>query len=659
MNWSKIDKPGIIAFLKAPTLCSALVLPLFTGCGPSLQTTPWESLNGPVAQNISTVLINANDASTLYAGLLTGELFRSTDRGKSWSRASTITLNAPIHQLAQHPDERSTLFAATGEGLFVSSNGGVEWTKLTVVSTHESCRSIAVDPWNPSHMYAGIDHRGMHKTTNSGNTWSPCNTGLPADKLAEGEFGDIIVHPALPDIVYATVSGIGVIRSTDAGYSWEMLTGRLTAGRTFIRHVIVHPSRRDVLCIGTGAGDIYRSTNGGTTWSLTHQGLSYSEVRSFSSDPVDPALIYAGTESGVLVSEDFGESWNALGPGLAHISTAVVASPDSAGSVLYIYGEGIGFQRSPDAGSSWERIDNRLGGSSISRVLTSRSGNVTYAVSGRALYRYQSDRGWTQASDGLPGTTITDLAVDGSSDTLLYASTMTGIFSTTDGGGSWKPLGTAIQGIPAQFIGAHPSIANRLLSVNANGMMVSTDKGVSWKHVKPLIREHEIEGMSFHHANAGIIAAATSNKAVLASRDGGLTWDEGRYGITSDQVLAVTFSPADQKTYYAWTSDGDAFRSTNNSIEWSRHTHPWKTGNDVRIARDHFNPWSVVALVDRKQIYYSDSGGENWTELAPAELSANPLTLHWNHLAAMLYIGTGTEGVFRLSLGRAIEKARR
>jgi photosystem II stability/assembly factor-like uncharacterized protein len=65
---------------------------------------------------------------------------------------------------------------------------------------------------------------------------------------------------------------------------------------------------------------IYRTRDGGKTWQAIAHGLPDSPVNSVREDPVRKGLLFAGTETGVWVSFDDGQSWQSLQLNLPHTS---------------------------------------------------------------------------------------------------------------------------------------------------------------------------------------------------------------------------------------------------------------------------------------------------------------------------------------------------
>lgn len=641
-------RPPLSPFFLLTGLLPALWL---QACAPARESITWEPVVSPPGRNLVSLAADHQNSRKLYAALRSGEFFASNDRGEQWDLRGRIVAGGSVRTVVQHPEVRGQFFAATSSGLSVSTDGGETWAISPLSSgTQPSCLAIALDPWEPQMMVVSAE-TGLFRSTTGGHTWQ----GLPGTSPLQS----LLIHPSRPGLIHGIRPEGGVVRSTDGGATWVDLTGHFDASGTVISQVIVKPDNPNVLCMGTGGGDLYRSETGGNEWELSHQGTGFSPVVSFAQSGSDNDTIFTSSGEGVLVSSDFGASWQSLGGTTPRTPVSLVVIPDSTGDLLMVYGEATGILRSGDKGETWRAINKGLPESvRFSLIRGTRDGTTLYAASGASLYRFRSDSGWISGSEGLPGTMVNGISISGSSDSLLYAATGSGPYYSNDAGLHWQPLGKTMTGTPFSFFEAHPSIANRLFGMTPGGMMISTDAGKSWNRTRPPMKEHVILTMSFHHANAGIIAIGTANRKGLVTRDGGINWDEARYGIEGSELIAMGFDSIGAE-YVAWGSDGQGYLSLNKGVEWKRIDPIWEDVDQFRVALDRYKPWSGLALVKGTGIYYTESAGKQWT-LLPVEPPPQPAgVLYWNAEQEILYLVSDQGNIFHLYLTKLIEKARK
>jgi hypothetical protein len=197
-----------------------------------------------------------------------------------------------------------------------------------------------------------------------------------------------------------------------------------------------------------------------------------------------------------------------------------------------------------------------------------------------------------------------------------------------------------------------------MLASGPLGIFVSTDKGNSWSQTQPQNSPYEFTALTFTPTNAGIILAATQSKGILLTTDGGIRWEQSRYGISSDAIAAITMDAAIPAEYFAWTGRGECYRSTDKGLEWKRFVPPWRPDDSVQIAYDRLQPYSVVALVNGRDLLYSPTGGRSWVRSTAAVALREVTSLHWNARTSTLHAGTSDRGLFRMSLRELIEAAR-
>lgn len=233
----------------------------------------WQSI-GPATMGgrVSAITMDATDPRIYFVGFGTGGIFKTTDRGTSFSPVFEHESTASVGSIAvcDAPDNWSgwdknvsqedrkkqgtakIIWVGTGEGngrnssswgdgVFRSTDSGASWTHVGLEDSKD-IPAIATDPTNPDtcyvaalgHLWGPNEMRGVFKTTDAGKTWKKVlyvdqNTGAI----------DVKVDPKNPNVIYAAMysrlrttygftSGSttgGIYKSTDGGDHWEKLKG--------------------------------------------------------------------------------------------------------------------------------------------------------------------------------------------------------------------------------------------------------------------------------------------------------------------------------------------------------------------------------------------------------------------------------------------------
>ncbi|MFH0796676.1 MAG: CFI-box-CTERM domain-containing protein [Candidatus Omnitrophota bacterium] len=105
-------------------------------------------------------------------------LRRSTDGGTTWSNITDLA-NAIVYCLASDPTDSNIVYAGvrkytsgiSSRWVCKSTDGGNNWDDLSEIEEGEGyCRTIAVNPDNPSEVYAGVDNY-IYRSIDGGTTW--------------------------------------------------------------------------------------------------------------------------------------------------------------------------------------------------------------------------------------------------------------------------------------------------------------------------------------------------------------------------------------------------------------------------------------------------------------------------------------------------------
>jgi len=193
-------------------------------------------------------------------------LYRSVDLGATFERVEFFALQRVPLDIYQDPAQPDKIYVASAQGIFISSDGGVEWLQLDNVRVNRVAAS-------GQRLYAVRERLG-----------------------AVRRFGEF-----------------GVYRSDDLGARWELINPpQIYPGANGYRppgKIAVNPANPDIVYVtipptpSEPEGYIVRSTDGGTTWAVAWVGEGMSS--DFVFDPADPSLLYVPISSAGLFKVNF------------------------------------------------------------------------------------------------------------------------------------------------------------------------------------------------------------------------------------------------------------------------------------------------------------------------------------------------------------------
>lgn len=195
--------------------------------------------------------------------------------------------------------------------------------------------AIAVDPFDANAVYFGSQY--VHRSTDRGDTWttiSPDLTtnrpewqhqnrsgGLTPDVTSAENFTTVITIAPSPierGVVWAGTDDGRVHVTRDGGASWTSVEANIKGvpANTWVPEI--KASRHDAGTALAVFDDhrrsnwtpyVYRTTDFGRTWTSLATRDVQGYALSIEQDPVDPDLLFLGTEFGLWVSTDAGRSW--------------------------------------------------------------------------------------------------------------------------------------------------------------------------------------------------------------------------------------------------------------------------------------------------------------------------------------------------------------
>jgi hypothetical protein len=280
---------------------------------PAFPPQPAASGEPPAVDMIWTLAAGGqSEPGVLWAGALPAGLFRSADRGNTWSLVESLWA----------VPERAEWFG-----------GGYD---------HPGIHSIHVDPRDARALTVGISCGGVWKSADAGASWSLAGTGLRADYMPPAKADDRAIQdphrlahcPADPDTVWCQHHN-GIFLSRDGGVNFETIAP--VAPSAFGFAVAAHPQDRDTAWFVPAVKDecrvpvdgrfvVTRTTDGGRSFETLSAGLSDGQSfdlvyrHAFDVDDAGPTLAMGSTTGNLWISADGGETWRQISANLPPIA---------------------------------------------------------------------------------------------------------------------------------------------------------------------------------------------------------------------------------------------------------------------------------------------------------------------------------------------------
>jgi photosystem II stability/assembly factor-like uncharacterized protein len=538
----------------------------------------WRELVGPFAsapilsfaagsdQKSRTCILYCSVQRRVANGRNTGGIFRSLDRGNSWSPEAGAGIDprtkadgghaARPGQLSQYEfvvtsdRDPARVYASCGQAgrVFRSDDRGDTWRDVLFQDLNAHRINVGPnylidEPGSAGDVISGIginpadadqlvvaDWMNCFITRDGGKSWEPAHT---RSAVADGRRGKgmrwehtglvvtsvwhYYLDPFESNRHYIAYTDIGFARSTDAGKSWYWQTGRPLRNTTY--ELAFDPETP------------------GKIWA------AFADLHDIPNENVISGRHYfARASGGIGISIDCGASWQDSSQGLPKKPiTSVVVDPKSpkSGRTLYASAFEDGVYKSTDGGKNWVKASRGLGALAVNmrvcRLILHPDGTLFclvtamrkgggYAREGAGLYR-SNDGGlrWNWINRSQPLFWPKDFDVDPRDSRVIYlgaadaARPEGGLYKTSDGGASWTRV--ARQGRDCFGATVHPRKPGWLYMCipegdGAPGLWLSKDGGKGWK---------ALEGMPFRNAQR-VTFDPKDDSIIYVSTFGGSVW---------------------------------------------------------------------------------------------------------------------------------------
>ena len=593
----------------------------------------WIQTKGPGGVS-SAGLFLASDR-TLYAIAKTG-LYRLTEAAEAWSFVSASGPNREFNRVMA--ERGGNLYLLTPNELLISTDDGKTWNSLGARPEGRAIALVITD----AVMYLVLQTE-VFRSEDVGNQWEPIGKDMRADNVPEAGKPNFRIWDALAiDNTLFVGTSQGLFRFTD---DWEKLPIPVPHG------IFSLANTEDRLYVGTFANPphgphaaVFYSTDLGDFWIDITPNTHEHPVKIITTVEVVPAgdtLMLKGS-SGVLLSNDGGETWTDPNPGAHTFGAFPVVALDEK-NFYGTYSDGI--RRSTDGGATWSPFMAGMVNSHVPSLVTVRS--ALYALTPNETLK-SADGGETWKSVGL--NTDENAALEAekakvvTANGVLYVSNseLEGVtlLRLSDAGDVFLP----VEDVPDfEEDTLHKEWWNKRMNARKNGEDVNKVQE-QWKADQHRVFEEWRTNGTFTVADDTVFMEYRHK--LYRWRHGETAWHhtglEDIEGISPIEGKGLTLA-ASENTVYAGKREGDLFLSQDSGDTWRDIT-----ANLVfpfGYFREMFFAGSTVYVSTDMGVMHS-SNGETWNVLTDA--NGNRLIMDRIAVDGITAYGVSDSGVYQV-----------
>jgi photosystem II stability/assembly factor-like uncharacterized protein len=505
--------------------------------------------------------------------------------------------------------------------LFAGTRGDHSWT---CNGPYGGClHAITADS---SFIYAGLSLNGVYRRTlGQVGSWEPRRNGIEY-------FTVLSVLSTAPDTIFAGLQRGGLHRTTNGGITW--IKNSFIPDSASVN--VVFQYGNDTLFIGTEHSGLYRSTTGGNSWYSI--GGVFGDTANSRTFTRDSANLYLGTDKGIFVSNNMGNTWNSLFPGeyinklgwyygflYVGTTTSGLLYRDPSNTwrntslfdvnitdfsimedSLYVTTWGDGIFSGGIGNPTFNPKNTGLTNKTITSIEIV-NGIIYAGTYGGFFYSQDNGNNWYEDNQGLNANIIWDIELNPINQQSVYAVSFGGIYKSINNGNSWNKYGETPDTSLFQSIGINQQDSSNIIIGSSSGIYRTEDNGTSWDSTyigKRLVSEIEIDPL-----NPNRVYAAAED-VFLISSDNGETWDVADSGKYYNDVEICYSAP---ETLYIATNKG-MFKSNNYGGNlYLISGLPYDSV--ARVSIDGNNPSIIYAGLKSSPtsyLYRSLDGGQNW-----------------------------------------------
>ena len=546
---------------------------LFRSIDGGVSWTAIPNLDALQTNFISTIRFSQDGSLAWMTQQNGGTVFRSLDAGLTWTTAST-GFTYSFFEIEPDPANAQLLYARSADGVFVSKDGGLTFTRMIIGGQYVSALAASRTSAEGA-LAVNSDDAKVYRSTDGGVSWIP-TTYVPPFVPDKMKFLESV--PGTAGKLYAMSEFEHLLRTLDDGESWTDL-GPTPNGQ--ILSMNFDPANSARILLATYGG-IFESTDDGASWKERNRGLREGPARGI-------AVSRAGSGATYMVTNDLASVYRRAGDGswtpMAAAATPLLGSPASSMSNYGWYPIAVGRQDaqrvyiarnaqigvSADGGASWTAHAMPLYPTTL--AVASHNDGHLYAGSVSVIPVRSLDAGlnWEAlSSHGLPAG-VSHFAFDPTNANVIYAAVdnfyppaTTAVYKSVDGGTTFNPVPWDAAHNPSFVWGlVHDPVRTNVVYLHAyHGLFKTTDGGATWTRY-PLYNDVQRSGgaiaLEIDPQSPDILYASASFSPVLSrSADGGVSWEDfaSETGDSSSRFNRIALLPGTRNRIVATRVNG-------------------------------------------------------------------------------------------------------
>lgn len=423
-------------------------------------------------------MVVARGTSTVYAAAPGHGVYKSIDGGATWTNPTTAMSGSRL-RLAISNSDRNTLYAFNGTTVYRSRDAGLTWTATSNSACSGQCwynLALAVHPTSAATVIAASIRPA--RSTNWGTTFSIMTNSWGGSQQVHQDTHVVVYSKNNPNRIWIGSDG-GIWRTDDGGASWANMNSNLSITQFY--DIAVHPNNADIVFGGAQDNSSSARLDGTDVWDLTYaSGDGFMNLV----DEVNPNIVFQtsypqGDYPNILRSTQGGAPGTFSGvsnSGLVPGNFAWKTILATAGGYAFVGSNYV--HRMNSAGSGWTSLTGNLGtitvitprkiGGAVPTYVGTSSGAVHYSANGAGTTAFSNVTG------NLPGGRIGDIAMDPTNAQRVFVvrSVFGGakLYRSTTAGTTWTAAGAGLPDVPVNAIRIDP--------LNTQRIFVGTDVGV-------------------------------------------------------------------------------------------------------------------------------------------------------------------------------------